>query len=129
MREDAGATAPAEVVMDVDARFRGYAGLAAVLLWLVVPTVVLADEEANVAALEAKCEAAREARIKPLRDAEIAKCKADGRNDPGYCERYWSDYGSAHRMANGVMSPRMFDDLPECKSAAQARKALNQAGH
>lgn len=91
------------------------------------PALLLADEAANVAALEAKCESARAARIKPLRDAEIAKCKADGRNDPGYCERFWSDYGNAHRMANGVMSPRMFDDLPECVTAAQARKAFKQS--
>lgn len=97
-----------------------------ILVLLGPPLVALADEAANVAALEAKCDAARAAHIKPLRDAEIAKCKADGRNDPGYCERYWSDYGNAHRMANGVMSPRMFDDLPECMAAAQARKALNQ---
>jgi hypothetical protein len=99
-----------------------------IALLLGAPALVLADEAANVAALEAKCEAARAAHIKPLRDAEIAKCKADGRNDPGYCERFWSDYGNAHRMPNGVMSPRMFDDLPECVSAAQARKALDQAG-
>lgn len=90
--------------------------------------MVLADEAANVAALEAKCEAVRAAHIKPLRDAEIAKCKANARNDPDYCERYWSDYGNAHRLPNGTMSPRMFDDLPECVAAAQARKALNQNG-
>ena len=99
------------------------------VLLLGVPVLALADEAENVAALEAKCEAARAAHIKPLRDAEIAKCKADGRNDPGYCERFWSDYGNAHRMPNGVMSPRMFDDLPECVSAAQARKRFDQAGH
>lgn len=97
-------------------------------LFLGAPALALADEAANVAALEAKCEAARAAHIKPLRDAEIARCKADGRNDPGYCERFWSDYGNAHRMPNGVMSPRMFDDLPECTAAAQARKALKQSG-
>ena len=97
-------------------------------LLLGVPALVLADEAADVVALEGKCEAARAVRIKPLRDAEIAKCKAEGRNDPGYCERFWSDYGNAHRMANGVMSPRMFDDLPECIAAAQARKALKQSG-
>jgi hypothetical protein len=99
------------------------------VLLLGVPVLALADEAANVAALEAKCEAVRAAHIKPLRDAEIAKCKADGRNDPGYCERFWSDYGNAHRMPNGVMSPRMFDDLPECVAAAQARKALKQAAY
>jgi hypothetical protein len=106
---------------------KGRSGLVAVL-FLCAPAFGHADEAANVAALEAKCEAARAAHIKPLREAEIAKCKADGRNDPGYCERFWSDYGNAHRLPNGVMSPRMFDDLPECVSAAQARKAFNQSG-
>ncbi len=114
--------------MGADAKAPGYFSLATLLLFLAGPIPALADEAANVAALEAKCEAARAAHIKPLRDAEIAKCKAEGRNDPGYCERYWSDYGNAHRMPNGVMSPRMFDDLPECKAAAQARTALNQGG-
>jgi hypothetical protein len=28
---------------------------------------------------------------------EIAKCKADQNNDPGYCERFWKDYGNAMR--------------------------------
>ena len=51
--------------------------------------VVFADQASDVAALEAKCEAEREAKIKPLRDVEIAKCKADQNNDPGYCERFW----------------------------------------
>jgi len=91
-------------------------------------SAVVADEAGNVAAMEAKCDAAREAHIKPLRDAEIAKCKADARNDPDYCVRYWSDYGNAHRLPNGTMSARMFDDLPECVAAAAARKALNQNG-
>jgi hypothetical protein len=83
-------------------------------------------QEAAVAALEAKCEAEREARIKPLRDMEIAKCKktwAD-HDDPGYCERFWKDYGNAVRIPNGAMTPRMFDDLPDCVAAFKARKAL-----
>jgi len=82
-------------------------------------------DEAEVAALEARCEAAREERLKPLRDAEIAKCKADKRNDPEYCERFWSDYGDAVRLPNGRMQPRMFDDLPECVAAYEARRKLN----
>jgi hypothetical protein len=88
----------------------------------------LADQASEVAALESQCAAAREAKIKPLREAEIAKCKASRRDDPGYCERYWSDYGNARRLPNGTMSARLFDDLPICISAAQARQALNQSG-
>jgi hypothetical protein len=48
----------------------------------------------------------------------------DTRNDPAYCERYWKDYGNAMRSSNGTMTPRMFDDLPDCVAAYKARKAL-----
>jgi hypothetical protein len=90
--------------------------------------LVVADQASDVAALESQCAAAREARIKPLRDAQVAKCKAERPSDPEYCERYWSDYGNAKRLSNGVMSPRMFDDLPICVSAFQARQALDHSG-
>lgn len=83
-------------------------------------------DEAEVANMEASCEAAREERLKPLRDAEIAKCKADKRTDPAYCERFWSDYGNAVRLPNGRMQPRMFDDLPECVAAQEARRKLRR---
>ncbi len=55
-------------------------------------------KEADVKALETKCETAREARLKPLRDAEIAQCKSkEKRNDPDYCDRYYRDLGDASR--------------------------------
>jgi hypothetical protein len=98
------------------------------LLVLGLSGTVLADQASDAAALQAKCEAAREAKIKPLRDGEIAKCKASKPDDPSYCDRYWSDYGNARRLPNGTMSARMFDDLPECVDAAKARQALNQSG-
>ena len=41
---------------------------------------------------EQLCEQAREERLKPMRDAEIARCKSEGK-DPGYCERYWNTLG------------------------------------
>jgi hypothetical protein len=98
--------------------------ISAALILLGPPVVVFADSTSDVEALEAQCEKEREAKIKPLREMEIAKCKADSRNDPGYCERYWRDYGNAVRHVNGTMSPRMFDDLPICVAAFKARKAL-----
>ena len=88
------------------------------------PLSVLADKESDVVTLEARCEAEREAKIKPLREMEIAKCKADQHNDAAYCERYWKDYGGARSGINGVMIPRMFWDLPVCVAAFKARKAL-----
>lgn len=98
--------------------------VAAMLVVLGNSAVVFADQASDVAALEAKCEAEREAKIKPLRDAEIAKCKADQSNDPAYCERFWKDYGNSVRTANGGTIPRMFSDLPTCVAAFKARKAL-----
>ena len=97
---------------------------------LLAPSIgVLADQTSDVEALEAQCEQQREANIKPLRDREIAKCKADANNDPAYCERYWKTYGNAVRTANGSMTPRMFNDLPVCLEAFKARKALiNKSG-
>jgi len=98
--------------------------IGAALLAGATSAVALADEASDVAALEAQCEKAREALIKPLRDAEIAKCKADAHNDPDHCERFWATYGDAARRANGTMAPRMFDDLPICQQAYRARKQL-----
>jgi len=72
--------------------------------------------------LSAVCEQAREARIAPLRQAEIDRCISESRKDPDHCERYYSDYGSAFRGFHGKMVPRMFADLPECVAADQARR-------
>jgi len=101
---------------------------AAIVAWLcIVPGALIwaADiSEADVKALEAKCEAAREARLKPMRESEIATCKAERGNDPAYCERFYRDLGDATRLPNGTMKPRMFDDLPECVAAHDARETL-----
>jgi hypothetical protein len=96
----------------------------AALLLLGAPLTLWADQKSDVEALEAQCEQQREALIKPLRQIEIEKCKQSAQNDPGYCERFWKDYGNPVRQANGSMSARMFDDLPVCVNAFEARKAL-----
>jgi hypothetical protein len=98
--------------------------VAVVLIFQASPQAVFADPASDVAALEAQCEKEREEKIKPLREMEIAKCKTHNYSDPGYCERYWKDYGNARGGMNGAMIPRMFDDLPICEQAYKARKAL-----
>jgi hypothetical protein len=105
-------------------RGRRTLAFAAALVLLAGPLRALADKASDVAALEAQCEAEREAKIKPLREMEIARCKADPHNDAAYCERYWKDYGNAVRGANGTMVPRMFNDLPVCVAALKARRDL-----
>jgi len=86
----------------------------------------VAADEPSIEELERRCEAAREANIKPLREAEMAKCKANERNDPAWCERFRKDYGDTGRTVDGRFRPRLFDDLPECVTAQQAR---NRNGH
>jgi hypothetical protein len=111
-------------IEDGDSRISRRVWITLLVATSVYLSLSFADQISDVEALEAQCEQQRQDLIKPLREMEIAKCKAQPRNDPDFCERYWRDYGSATRQANGTMSPRMFDDLPVCMAAFQARKDL-----
>ena len=73
----------------------------------------------SIADLNLRCDEAREKMIAPLREAEIAKCKQDKREDPAWCERFNADYGEGGRTVSGSIFPRRFDDLPECVEALQ----------
>jgi hypothetical protein len=75
----------------------------------------------SLADLDRRCEDAREKMIVPLREAEIAKCQQDKKNDPAWCERFNADYGDGGRTVSGSIRPRMFDDLPECVEAMQEK--------
>ncbi len=79
--------------------------------------------------LDNRCDVARERKIAPLRKEEIEKCKADKRNDPGWCERFFIDYGEGGRTVHGAMRPRMFDDLPECVDALNERNRRARSGN
>lgn len=68
-----------------------------------------------VSAEQLSCEQAREKLLAPLREAKIAECKSDPKNDPAWCERYYADYGTATARPGGGVNPRMFDDIPECQ--------------
>ena len=85
----------------------------------VAATTPVADM--TLAELDQRCEDAREAKIAPMRAAEIERCKAQPRNDPAFCERFNADFGEGGRNVNGTIRPRMFDDLPECVEALQER--------
>ena len=83
----------------------------------------LTAQQASVQELEQRCEEMRENRIRPLREAEIEKCKTDETKDPAWCERYYKDYGNATRGPEGKYTPRMFDDLPPCVQAREKKTA------
>ncbi len=75
----------------------------------------------TLAELDQRCDIAREAKIAPLRAAEVDRCKAQPRSDPAFCETHNADFGDGGRTVNGTIRPRMFDDLPECVEALQER--------
>jgi hypothetical protein len=77
--------------------------------------------EMSLADLDRRCEDAREERIAPLREAEIATCIQTETGDQAWCENFWSDYGDPRRTASGHLIPRMFHDLPECLEALEER--------
>ena len=87
-----------------------------------LPTAVApAITDLSLAELDKRCDDAREAKIAPLRAAEIESCKAQPRNDPAFCESHNADFGDGGRTVSGTIRPRMFDDLPECVEALQER--------
>lgn len=77
--------------------------------------------EMSLEDLDRRCDDAREKMIAPLREAEIADCKQQKRDDPAWCERFNADFGDGGRTVSGAIRPRMFDDLPECVEALQER--------
>jgi hypothetical protein len=104
-------------------------GLARRLLCLGVSvwatTAVAQSGVERVDALNARCEAAREARLAPIREQKIAQCEA-GRNQPeAGCRVFYSTYGNNSNHANGSVVRGQFYGLPECVAARKAARRLN----
>ena len=97
------------------------------VLGLFATPVLLLAQQPSIEELEQRCEEMRENRLKPLREAEIEKCKADKTKDPAWCERYYQDYGNATRGPGGKYTPRMFDDLAPCVQAREMKAKTREA--
>jgi hypothetical protein len=84
----------------------------------------------SLADLDRRCEDAREEKIAPLKEAEIATCIQTGTGDQAWCEAFWADYGDGGRTVSGGTFPRLFDDLPECVDAWEefTRRGLYPGG-
>lgn len=81
--------------------------------------------EKSVKELEALCTQAREKRIGPEREAEIRTCKSERKNDPEWCERYWSNYGDRRKVGRSYQSPKYWW-LQECVEARKCRETADQ---
>jgi len=77
-----------------------------------------ADWDAEQARLDAACEAARQAKLAPLRAQYVEECvQKQQRPDRASCERFYADFGN--RSGN---RPALFYDLPECVAAFEHLK-------
>jgi hypothetical protein len=86
---------------------------AALISLLIGPALAEESREAKQARLDAVCEAARQAKLAPLRYEYIGECVTNKElPSKQECERFYADYGE--RM--GRRAP-LYYDLPECVTA------------
>ena len=75
-------------------------------------------------AANARCEAAREQKLAPLRAQKIAQCRRSARQPTAGCETFYSTYGNNSNHANGSVVRGRFYDLPACTAARRTSDAL-----
>ena len=69
--------------------------------------------------LMAKCEAAVQERLEPMRNKRIDECVAKKeKKDRAACERYYKDF--AHREVSRL---QLYREVPECVEAEKAKEA------
>ena len=72
--------------------------------------------------LKNRCEAAREAKLAPERQALIQACIEKQDKSAEQCQRFYADYGAGGKTAGGGTRVRLYNDLPECEALFQAEK-------
>ena len=91
---------------------------------LVAAAVAIAGDEsaeeraAKQAELDAECEAARQAKLEPIRRQLYEECVSKQRKDPEFCRKDADSYNGA-RPGGGAP---LFYDLPECEAAFEYRR-------
>jgi len=97
-----------------------------IILVLLSASPALADEarDAEQAKLDAACEAARQAKLAPIRKQYTDECVAN-KELPSLeeCERFYADYGER----TGRKAP-LFYDLPECVAAFNFQQGNGNPG-
>ncbi len=99
------------------------------LLVLLIPCATSAFAQSaveRVGAANARCEAARQQKLEPLRARKIAQCKRSARQPAAGCETFYSTYGDNSNHANGSAVRGLFYDLPACVEARRDSNALLQ---
>lgn len=97
------------------------------LCWLVAAQAVAQETVDQVAALDKKCEAARQVKLMPLRAQKIEQCVHTGRRSRSDCKIFYSTYGNNSNHANGSVIRGRFYDLPQCVAAKKALHRMNNS--
>lgn len=98
---------------------------AAAIAALLAAPAAFAQSEAELKRLDQldrKCEAARAAKLAPIRAELIDKCVRINRRPREACESEFAHYGDTKGTAQGKAVAGMFYDLPECVAAFEARQ-------
>lgn len=92
---------------------------------LISPAFALDDPEIKrLEALGKKCQAARTAKLAPIRAKLIEKCMKVERRPRAECEVEISTYGENQSTASGRgVKPGLFYDLPECLAEFKAHQS------
>ena len=106
--------------------------LITVLTLLFVTSITYANssqdkEDARLKHLDNICNEARIELLKPVIASKVEDCVNKKNKDRDYCERYYSDYGWGNVTGYGRhRNARLFDQIPECIEAFDARKNRNR---
>ena len=76
--------------------------------------------EADVVAMEQRCNKLRQEKLAPEKAAVLRQCLASGEADRETCRQKAADYGEM--QVAPVYRPAKYSDLPECVEAYKARK-------
>lgn len=95
------------------------------LIFLASPASGLDDPETKrLEALGKKCQAARTAKLAPIRAKLVDKCVKEERRPRAECEVEISTYGENQSTASGRgVKPGLFYDLPECLAEFNAHQS------
>jgi hypothetical protein len=84
------------------------------------------DAVDRTAAADARCEAAREKKLQPIRARKIAACMRQAHPPTAGCETFYSTYGNNSNHANGSVVQGLFYDIPACVEARRTSERLLQ---
>ena len=91
---------------------------------LLLSASAAAVTDADVRKLQKQCEAERQVKLEPIREAKTQACIEQQLRSKGHCERYYTTYGNVAPGPSGAPQQGYFYDLPECQAWIDAREAL-----